>query len=121
MPYSTYEEYRTQGGALSEQDYVKQVGKAAREIDLQTFGRAQKYRQELHDTLSQCECALVDAFHAAEAVPVGISSESNDGYSISYSQSASRDLKRTTDEILTRYLLEPVNLLFAGVLPCDFE
>lgn len=35
MPYSTYDEYCKQGGALSEQDYVKQAGKAAREIDLQ--------------------------------------------------------------------------------------
>lgn len=121
MPYSTYEEYLTQGGELNEQAYLKQSEKAAREINLRTFGRAQKYRQELHDTLSQCECALVDAFHTAEAVPVGISSESNDGYSIAYSQSASKDFRQITDEILTRYLLEPVNLLFAGVLPCDFE
>ncbi len=121
MHYSTYEEYLSQGGTLPEQDYVKQAEKAAREIDLQTFGRAQKHRAALHDALSQCECALVDAFQSAAVVPVGISSEGNDGYSISYSQNANRDFKRITDEILTRYLLEPVNLLFAGVMPCDFQ
>ncbi len=121
MHYSTYEEYLTQGGTLPEQDYVKQAEKAAREIDLQTFGRAQKHRTELHGALSQCECALVDAFCAADAVPAGIASESNDGYSIAYTQTKDKDRKRTTEEILARYLLEPVNLLFAGVMPCDFQ
>lgn len=121
MHYSTYAEYAAHGGTANEQTYLKNAEKAAREIDLHTFGRAQRYRAEMLSALSQCECALVDAFLAAEAVPVGISSESNDGYSISYSQNAKTEQNRNIESILLRYLLEPVNLLYAGVLPCDYE
>lgn len=121
MPYSTYSEYSAQGGSLSEQAYAVQAERAAREIDLRTFGRAEKYRAELKDSLSLCECELVDALSSAQSVPVGVSSESNDGYSISYSQSARTEQNRSIESILMRYLLEPVNLLYAGVLPCDYE
>lgn len=121
MPYSTYSTYLAQGGQLSEQAYLVQAERAAREIDLHTFGRAEKHRDSLADTLAMCECALVDALASAQAVPVGIASESNDGYSISYSQNAKTEQNRNIESILMRYLLEPVNLLYAGVLPCDYE
>lgn len=121
MPYSTYSEYIAQGGTLDEQAYSVQSERAAREIDLHTFGRAAKYREEMTKPLSLCECELVGALSSAASVPVGVSSESNDGYSISYSQNARTEQNRNIEAILMRYLLEPVNLLYAGVLPCDYE
>lgn len=117
--YSTYSLYVSQGGTLDEQAYTGLAEKAAREIDLHTFGRAQAYKDALADALGKCECELIGTLSSEASVPVGVSSESNDGYSISYSQNAKTEQKRNITSILMRYLLEPVNLLYAGVLPCD--
>lgn len=119
--YSTYSLYVSQGGTLDEQAYTGLADKAAREIDLRTFGRAQSYKDTLSDALGKCECELVDALSAEKTIPVGVSSESNDGYSISYAQNAVAEQKKQIEGILMRWLSEPVNLLFAGVLPCDFQ
>ena len=119
--YSTYSLYVSQGGTLDEQAYTGLAEKAAREIDLRTFGRAQSYKDTLSDVLGKCECELVDALSAEKTIPVGVSSESNDGYSVSYAQNAVVEQKKQIVGICMRWVSVHVNLLCAGVLPCDIQ
>lgn len=119
--YSTYEDYRKNGGTLDESEYMNLAQKAASEIDFRTFGRAAKFKNEMSNNFSLCECALIDVLSSFSVIPTGISAESNDGVSVSYSQNVKSEEKLKKEEIFNLYLTSPVNLLYGGVMQCDFE
>lgn len=119
--YSTYESYIENGGELDEATYKGLAKKAAAEIDYRTFNRAAEFKDEMNNNLISCECALIDVLNSFSSVPVGISAESNDGVSVSYSQNAKADEKLKKEEIFQLYLTSPVNLLYGGVMTCDFK
>lgn len=119
--YSTFDDYIKNGGKLDKVKYESMSKKAAAEIDYRTFNRAEKHTDEMHDNLILCECELIDVLNSFSSVPLGVTSHSNDGVSVSYSQTAKADKNTAKEEIFNKYLTHPVNLLYGGVMPCDFE
>ena len=62
--YSTFEQYKTDGGALPEDQYNVLAKQAAYMIDAATMGRARDAPSSMAAPLSDCECALVAAMAA---------------------------------------------------------
>ena len=127
--YSTWEYYRdTYHGTLGEGDYSRMAIRAAGEINQRTFGRAQTAPGEMAGALCDCECELVDALTSFDQsyalIPQGISSIANDGLSATTSVGTSRTdsrediLNSQVRQICRKYLLRPVNLLYAGMRRC---
>lgn len=124
--YSTWDYYRDEyRGALDEGDYTREAIKAAGEIDRRTFGRAKSAPATMAAAIQNCECELVDALYSFEqsyeALPKGLSSLNNDGLSaVSSYGSSMRNSRETAQsaeirDICQKYLLDPINLMFAGV------
>ena len=110
--YSTFEQYKTDGGALPEDQYNVLAKQAAYMIDAATMGRARDAPSSLAAPLSDCECALVDAMAAgafAAGQTGGVQSFNNDGYS--ETRTTSTESKAALRGLLARYLTQPVNLL----------
>lgn len=119
--YSTYDSYVQNGGKLNEATYNALSRQASAEIDYRTFNRAPKHKEEMNDNLFACECELIDVLNSFSSIPAGVSSASNDGVSVSYSQDVKAEEKTKKEEIFNRYLTYPVNLLYGGVMDCDFK
>lgn len=113
--YSTFTYYTAHGGLLTEAEYNKYAEDAADIINYRTFGRAETAPEEMQDKIRRCECKLVDALSAFSNCPAGVSSESNDGYSVSYSTTAKADLDNNVLNICRRFLMMPENLMYTGV------
>ena len=113
--YSDYNFYKSEyGGMLSEEDYVKCVEKAYREIVAQTFGRSNAAGAGMYDSLRFCECEIVDAIHEFSETPGDVVSVNNDGYAVSYRQD--RSDAAVYARICKKYLTDPDNLMFRGVM-----
>lgn len=119
--YSSYKQYTANGGKLDEQIYNSMSVKAAAEIDCRTFNRASKFKSEIAQKLALCECEIIDVLYAFSSLPSYVTSESNDGYSISYSHTATDEMSNQINTLIEKYLTYPVNLLYGGLMPCDFE
>lgn len=127
--YSTWEYYCEEYcGALGEDGYSKLAHKAFGEINRRTFGQAKAAPASMAEALRDCECELVDVLASFEdsyaLLPKGINSINNDGFSASASGGNSKTDSRESVEdaeirlICQRYLLYPVNLMYAGVGRC---
>lgn len=119
--YSTYNSYIQSGGKLDKATYDTLSRQASAEIDYRTFNRASKHKEEMNNNLIACECALIDVLYSFSSLPAGVSSASNDGVSVSYSQNMKAEENAKKEEIFNRYLTYPVNLLYGGVMDCDFQ
>lgn len=114
--FSDYDYYVQHGGKLSEADYDASVDDAHAEILSQTNGAANTAPESMQDNVKLCECALVDMIaaykQAAEMLPRGVGSISNDGYSVSLgSTSPQKAEAQERGAICARYLQWPVNLM----------
>ena len=109
-------------GFLDEDAYNASVATAYYEILSQTNSAALKAPDSMTEAVKVCECELVDVIDAyktgAAMLPKGVSSVSNDGYSISSKTSSGADCGDTLDmerrerhTICVRYLQTPVNLM----------
>lgn len=119
--YSTYNSYIKNGGKLDETTYKIVAEKATAEINYRTHNRAEKFKDKMKNNLISCECELIDVLNSFSSIPLGITSESNDGVSVSYSQNAKTEMQAKKEDIFNKYLTYPVNLLYGGLMPCDFE
>jgi hypothetical protein len=119
--YSTYDSYIQNGGKLDEATYIVLSKQASAEIDYRTFNRASRHKSKMKDNLLACECALIDVLNSFSSLPAGVTSASNDGVSVSYSQNVKTEEKAKKEEIFNRYLTYPINLLYGGVMDCDFK
>lgn len=106
--YSTYQQYQQRGGQLPEKEYLANAQKACEMIDYYTMGQAAA-AETMQSQLSACECDLVDIMKNIQASFCGISSENNDGFSQSFTDSA--NMQTNVVEILKRHLTFPTNLL----------
>lgn len=121
VPYADYKFYREQyGGALTEGQFKGVVIPASAHIRRITFGRANKGMEEVQYAACAC-CDLLWADRKAKEEHGGkaVSSESTDGYSVSYMQEQGSG---TSEEVLSRKIyqaaalyLEPTGLLDMGV------
>jgi len=117
--FADYAFYTAQGGRLSEAVYNSVVDDAHAEIILQTNGAANAAPDSMQDALKLCECRLADTIAAyregAAALPKGVGSISNDGYTVSAGpDSGASTLEAEAREcaaVCARYLQWPVNLM----------
>lgn len=117
--FTDYNYYTSHGGKLTETAYDASVNEAHAEILSQTNGAALTAPEEMQDAVKRCECALVDVVagykDTAAALPKGIGSISNDGYTVSAGTGGGASvLKAEAQEraaVCARYLQWPVNLM----------
>ena len=117
--FADYTFYKDHGGKLSEALYDASVYDARAEILSQTSGAALSAPENMRDAVKLCECALVDVVagykDTAAALPKGIGSISNDGYTVSAGSGGGVSiLKAEAQEraaVCARYLQWPVNLM----------
>lgn len=110
--YLTYAEYKALGGTLEETPFNVLELKAQKEIDRYTFGRLQTLPTQVNE-VKVCVYELIkklDNYQNAETNQAkGISSESTDGYSISYGTKTSDSVSSMNKDIencIKTYLAE---------------
>lgn len=118
IKFADYTFYRENGGSLSEHDYNASAHEAYAEILSQTNGAALVVPDNMEQAVKCCECALVDVIasykETAGVLPKGISSVSNDSYSVSKGvgeASVAKTEKQERRAICALYLQWPVNLM----------
>ena len=127
--YSTWDFYSNVFlGVLPKEQYTRLSAGAAKEIDRRTFGAAESAPESMIEALQYCECELVDTLFAFERsfslIPDGLIAINNDGFSASTAPATNKGNGRTEAQsekarlICQRWLLRPVNLLYAGVGGC---
>ncbi len=117
--FTDYPFYREHGGKLTETAYSAAVYDAYAEILSQTNGAALTAPENMQDAVKLCECALVDVVagykDTAAALPKGIGSISNDGYSVSVGTGGGAAIIKAEAQeratVCARYLRWPVNLM----------
>ena len=110
--YLTYADYTALGGTLAEAPFNILELKAQKEIDKYTFGRLQDLDDQINE-VKVCEYELINKFNnyinAEKNQASGISSESTDGYSVSYGTKSSDSVSSMSKDIencIKTYLAE---------------
>lgn len=136
--YLTYSEYTAYGGTLDETTFNDLAFEAASLIDWYTFNRLQK-DTEFPEAIKRCMYKLIQYITTQQQVNgigantsvsnntgAGITSQSNDGVSVSYNVLSARDVVETSKaqmgQIINQYLSAVVNslgqkVLYRGVYP----
>lgn len=133
--YLTYEEYQNMGGTLDEPTFNSFEYEAEVLVNWYTFNRLKtdisipvevKRLMMYLITLAQQKSDLLKASGSGNALNAGITSQSNDGVSISYNTLSAaqlmESLKGQEDEAVRRYLQAVTNeagrkLLYRGLYP----
>lgn len=106
--YSNYQQYLERGGKLPEDKYLTNAQKASETIDYYTMGQAES-AGTMKIQLAVCECDLVDMIHSFSNASMGVKSENNDGFSVTFSDQ--RDRNAEIIGVLKKHLTFPQNLL----------
>lgn len=125
--YLTFQEYKDLDGTLQEVPFNILEFKARKEIDRLTFGRLIDV-QDIPQEVKMCIHSLLntlDGYIKAEAMDKSISSESIDGYSVSYNQISDNVFKTKINEIkssieayLSNTVINEIPILYRGVEKC---
>lgn len=115
MNYADYVYYRSKtdfGGNVipSESDFDSVIGKASAYIDRITFGRSKENSDS--EEVKKAACAVAEVMYRNES-RYGISSENNDGYSVTYLNNSTKELR---DQKRAAYLFLSDDLIYRGVL-----
>lgn len=121
--YLTYQEYLALGGTLDEMPFNLLEYNARKKIDERTFGRLIDREQEYQD-VKLCVYNMIttlNSYSSYDTQNKAISSESTDGYSISYGtpQKSITDAKNSElEDIMNSYLanivIDNVPVLYRG-------
>lgn len=109
--YLTYDEYIELGGTLEETPFNILEFEARQNIDKYTFGRLKELKQQSQE-VKLCVYKLIsviDSYNKYETQSIGVSSESIDGYSISYSTPSTNFTESKNSEmqnIVKEYLVD---------------
>lgn len=104
--YLTYDEYKDLGGTLKEMPFNILEFKARKQIDNMTFNRLVKLEKQ-NQEVKMCEYELIDKLEEYSKTTDGTkTSESIDGYSVSYSQIDINEKKKEYGEVIRNYLSE---------------
>ena len=111
--FLTFQEYNSFGGKLDSQKFDRFCFRAECEIKRSTFGRI-KTLELVPDEVKRCEFELVEFLSkvASDGAVSDISSFSNDGYSVTYSDKKS--VEAQIYDIIYTYLAD-TDLLYCGV------
>lgn len=120
MIYCTYPEYLSAGGAVDEAAFSLLCQRASRMIDRLTLGRAETHCarcESCRESLAQACGQIVDLLAAQATLGnlPGVSSVSNDGYTVTFSGSASAQTEAEAQMLLATALGADVHgLLYRG-------
>lgn len=121
--YLTYQEYLALGGTLDEMPFNLLEFNARKKIDERTFGRlinkGQKYQE-----VKLCVYNMIttlNSYSSYDTQNKAISSETTDGYSISYgtpqkstTEAKNSDLETSIDTYLANLVIDNVPVLYRG-------
>lgn len=119
MVYADYAYYTGTygGGSLTEAEFPKYARRASAMVDRVTFGRLSAYEAEdIIDAVRDATCAAAEKIHFLDTKSAtGITSESNDGYSVSYKDAGAADARDYEVMAVIATYLEVTGLLYRGV------
>lgn len=121
--YLTYQEYQLLGGTLEEMPFNLLEFNARKKIDERTFGRLINKGQEYKE-VKLCVYNMIttlNSYSSYDTQNKAISSESTDGYSISYgtpqksiTEAKNNELESTIDTYLSNLIVDDVPVLYRG-------
>ena len=121
--YLTYQEYQLLGGTLEEMPFNLLEFNARKKIDERTFGRLVDKGQEYKE-VKLCIYTMIitlNSYSSYDTQNKAISSESTDGYSISYGtpqksviEAKNSELESVIDTYLTDLVVDGVKVLYRG-------
>ena len=121
--YLTYQEYKALGGTLDEMPFNLLEFNARMKIDERTFGRLVDKGQEYKE-VKLCVYNMIttlNSYSLYDTQNKAISSESTDGYSISYgtpqkstTEAKNSELEDVIDTYLSNLIVDDVSVLYRG-------
>lgn len=121
--YLTYQEYKALGGTLDEMPFNLLEFNARKRIDERTFGRLVDKGQEYKE-VKLCVYNMIttlNSYSSYDTQNKAISSESTDGYSVSYgtpqkstTEAKNSELKDVIDTYLSNLIVDDVSVLYRG-------
>ena len=121
--YLTYQEYQLLGGTLEEMPFNLLEFNARKKIDERTFGRLIDKGQEYKE-VKLCVYNMIttlNSYSSYDTQNKAISSESTDGYSISYGtpqksviEAKNSELESIIDTYLTDLVVDGIRVLYRG-------
>lgn len=121
--YLTYQEYKALGGTLDEMPFNLLEFNARMKIDERTFGRLVDKGQEYQE-VKLCIYNMIttlNSYSSYDTQNKAISSESTDGYSISYrtpqkstTEAKNSELEDVIDTYLSNLIVDDVPVLYRG-------
>lgn len=121
--YLTYQEYKALGGTLDEMPFNLLEFNARKKIDERTFGRLVNKGQEYKE-VKLCVYNMIttlNSYSSYDTQNKAISSESTDGYSISYgtpqkstTEAKNSELEDVIDTYLSNLIVDDVPVLYRG-------
>ena len=121
--YLTYQEYKALGGTLDEMPFNLLEYNARKKIDERTFGRLVDKGQEYQE-VKLCVYNMIttlNSYSSYDTQNKAISSESTDGYSISYgtpqksiTEAKNSELEDIIDTYLSNLIVDDVPVLYRG-------
>ena len=121
--YLTYQEFKTLGGTLDEMPFNLLEYNARKKIDERTFGRLVDKGQEYQD-VKLCVYDMIttlNSYSSYDTQNKAISSESTDGYSISYgtpqksiTEAKNSELEDIMNSYLANIVIDNVPVLYRG-------
>ena len=121
--YLTYQEYKALGGTLDEMPFNLLEFNARMKIDERTFGRLVDKGQEYQE-VKLCVYNMIttlNSYSSYDTQNKAISSESTDGYSISYgtpqksiTEAKNSELEDVIDTYLSNLIVDDVPVLYRG-------
>ena len=121
--YLTYQEYQLLGGTLEEMPFNLLEFDARKRIDKRTFGRLVDKGQEYKE-VKLCIYNMIitlNSYSSYDTQNKAISSESTDGYSISYgtpqkstTEAKNSELEDIIDTYLSNLIADDVSVLYRG-------
>ena len=121
--YLTYQEYKALGGTLDEMPFNLLEFNARMKIDERTFGRLVGKGQEYQE-VKLCVYNMIttlNSYSSYDTQNKAISSESTDGYSISYgtpqkstTEAKNSELEDVIDAYLSNLIVDDVSVLYRG-------
>lgn len=122
--YLTYQEFKTLGGTLDEMPFNLLEYNARKKIDERTFGRLVDKGQEYKE-VKLCVYNMIttlNSYSSYDTQNKAISSESTDGYSISYgtpqkstTEAKNSELEDVINSYLANVVIDNVPVLYRGV------
>lgn len=121
--YLTYQEYKALGGTLDEMPFNLLEFNARMKIDERTFGRLVDKGQEYQE-VKLCVYNMIttlNSYSSYDTQNKAISSETTDGYSISYgtpqkstTEAKNSELEDIIDTYLSNLIVDDVRVLYRG-------